>query len=316
MGLGALSPPVESAIAALLEQNANLRDVTILHEVTTSTIVEALSKLPALESLHMGPGTLGEASDIRARIQRETTAFPRLKTFTSRLTLDAAVPLLLSGIAADHSLDTLELMPTSDGFQQVDLEFVLGGVIKHTLLRQLGFRHIVTNALRANTFRRVAMCSMLESLEIDMKVESTADPWAMDEDVSGLLERLPRLTTLLLRLFDRKLAPLLTLRTLATAVDHCSLLQRASLFVDATTPMAVAPDPLKYCANRPRVLAFSYTVVGFESPIDAPETVANMLTHLSPEVAIRIEKSGEGWSRWDEVVSLMSNGGAGHNPGY
>ncbi|KAG8984402.1 hypothetical protein FRB93_006591 [Tulasnella sp. JGI-2019a] len=310
MGLGVLSPPVESVIAALLEQNANLRDVTILHRVTTSTIMEALSKLPDLESLHMGPGTLGEACGIRTHIRRDTITFPRLKTFTSRLTLDTAVPLL-SNIAADHSLDTLELMPISDGFQQADLEFVLSGVVKHTLLRHLAFRHMVTNILQVNTLQKLAICSLLESLEIDVMAESTADPWAMDEGTGGLLEHLPRLTSLILRLFDRKSAPLLTLHTLALAITHCPLLQRASLFVDATTPIAVVPDPLKGRANRPRVLAFSYAVIGLESPIDAPETVASVLTHLSPEVEIRIEKSGEGWSRWDEVESLMSNARGG-----
>ncbi|KAG9008162.1 hypothetical protein FRB93_006729 [Tulasnella sp. JGI-2019a] len=306
IGLGVLTPTVESTVAALLEQNTNLHHVTILHRVTTSIIVEALSRLPDLESLHMGAGSLGEASDHQRHLRLGVCAFPRLKTFTSRLTLDTAVPILLSHIGDDHSLETLELTPTSDDCQQVDLEFVLGGIVKHIHLRHLSLRHIVINTLRTKTLYKLAVCNELESLEIDIMAQSIVDPRVVDEDVGNLLKRLPRLTTLTLRLLDRKSVPLLSLRTLALAVSHCPLLERAALFVDATTPITLPLDtPTAYVTNS-RVVTFAYTVFGSESLIDKPETVSSVLNQISPDVEIRIEKSSEGWSRWDGVASLMS----------
>ncbi|KAG8987273.1 hypothetical protein FRB93_004874 [Tulasnella sp. JGI-2019a] len=267
----------------LLEHNHDLHHVMIYQSIKSVT-VDALSKLPHLESLEMGIGRLSGPLNYPWCLR--LGLFAQLKSLTVRFPLDVKVFVLLVDIGAHHSLQTLRMIFPYDRSEQSDLDTTVDVVVKHPLLRSLSFRQLFIPTSQANALHLITACRMLESLEIIMLMTpdalgepNTGTP-ILDEVVGDLLQNLPHLTELTLSFVHHKSSiPLLTFRTLAMAVAHCPLLKTATLVIDTRVPVAFALAPVSKCDERPRVLDFSFTVSGQDdSPIDDPEYVAAVLT--------------------------------------
>ncbi|KAG9024187.1 hypothetical protein FRB95_011959 [Tulasnella sp. JGI-2019a] len=269
-------------------------DIYRFHDVTRRVYT-----LKSFVDMHLGHLILDAISK---SLSRSTVLLPNLHSL--RLGPD---------IGAHHSLRTLRLISPYSGSKKSDLEATVAAITTHRLLRHLSLRHPTLKTFWASTLLALASCTMLESLEIsipidsDIITESSDDAPITDEVVGRLLQHLPHLTELTLRLLDWKSTPLLTFRTLALAIAHCPRLKRAVLVIDATVPIAFTPIPRERRAKRPRILIFSQTVTGMDDvPIDDPEYVAAVLAQLSPEVEIRMENGLKGWPRWDQVARISS----------
>ncbi|KAG9001005.1 hypothetical protein FRB94_005029 [Tulasnella sp. JGI-2019a] len=160
----------EGAVAELLWQNADLRNLTIIRRIITTTIVNVLSQLPCLESLDIGTGDLKDSSENRTPLPRKP--FPQLLTLTCRLVLDTTVSVLLADIGAHHSLRTLRLISPYSGSKKSDLEATVAAITTHRLLRHLSLRHPTLKTFWASTLLALASCTMLESLEISIPIDS------------------------------------------------------------------------------------------------------------------------------------------------
>ncbi|KAG8990555.1 hypothetical protein FRB94_013294 [Tulasnella sp. JGI-2019a] len=153
----------------LLEHNPDLRHVTIKQTVLSVT-VNALSKLPHLESLDIGSGALNEPLDYRT--YPPGGPFPQLTSLILHLPLDIGVFDLVANIGAHHSLQTLSMVSLYIDPIQLDLGAAVDAVVKHPLLRNLSFRELLFPTSQAKALQAISACTMLESLEINILMTS------------------------------------------------------------------------------------------------------------------------------------------------
>ncbi|KAG9031167.1 hypothetical protein FRB95_003071 [Tulasnella sp. JGI-2019a] len=170
----ALTQREREAMVELLEHNNDLHHAAI-HLPIRSVVVDALSKLPHLESLEMGTDhLLRDSQDCQRCLQQGS--FPRLKSLTIRFARDPTILALLTKIGAHHSLQTLRMVSHCNGFEQSDLDASVDAVIKHRFLHHLSLRYLLIPISRASALQAIAACAILESLEIDVRTTYSTLP--------------------------------------------------------------------------------------------------------------------------------------------
>ncbi|KAG8987291.1 hypothetical protein FRB94_005176 [Tulasnella sp. JGI-2019a] len=231
-------------------------------------------------------------------------AFSHLTELSARVPLDQSLTSLLSDIGGDHSLTTLRLVYA--GRHLVHLKSLMRAVASHSLPRHLSLSRLRTDTSDADMLRSIACLILLESLEIHNHSASNV----ADNDIGDLLENLPLLKRLQLRLPDwwEKGWTRLMLQTLILTCTYCPLLEHIALLIDARQEFIPSKAQEQPNESKPRVPTLECTMCQPCSPIDALE-VAAFLSQLRP-IDVRVKETDDKSSPWDEVDGFMQRSGS------
>lgn len=204
--------------------------------------------------------------------------FRELVDLTCQLAFDDSTCAMLLDIAeGGRSLRRLKLCHSSVE-RMAKLRAVAKAIARHGSLRHLTIWHVGVDTLREEHLEELARCGGLETL--DLGVYAGVQAKVTDESVAKLLERLPQLQHLSLRLSFNGNTPL-TLHSVDLAVQKGPLLEQLCLFVDASTEK-IPPTPSRACPAHQNLQVLDFGCVGDVDSSTDMEAIDMVVAYLRP----------------------------------